>query len=139
MSKSISNHFYNTTGFRAWNTSIVWEHIAVTQDNYGGTDLPRSFNVDTPHGTMWTSNNATKHMHEAILSVRDFPLMKDTNPKLFTQFILYEYWRSLQVAVKNGIQYRQKIYSGNWEFVFAKPRKPGDTPAVIHAKFTGLS
>ena len=139
MSKSISGHFQGTTGSKNWNTSIVWEHIETTQGNYGGTDLPRSFNVDTPQGKMWTHNNATKHMHEAILSLKENPKLKDTNPKLYTQFILYEYWRALGSSVKNGITYDKKIHSGNWEFIFSKPRKPGDNPVIKHTKFTGLS
>ena len=139
MSKAISGHFQRTTGSKNWNTSIVWEHIETTQDNYGGTDLPRSFNVDTPQGKMWTHNNATKHMHEAILSLKENPKLKDTNPKLYTQFILYEYWRALEFSVKKSITYDKKIYSGNWEFIFSKPRKPGDNPVIKHAKFTGLS
>ena len=138
MSKSLSGHFHGTLGSQNWNTSIVWEHIFPTQENYGGTDLPRSFNADTSQGQMWTHNNATKHLHEAILSLKDNPMLKDTNPKLYTQFILYEYWRSLGKAVNSKITYNRKIYSGSWEFVFSKPRKSGDNPAVIHAKFTGL-
>lgn len=139
MSKSMSGHFKGPTGAKNWNTSVVWEHVHPTQDNYSGTDLPRSFNVDTPQGEMWAHNNATKHMHEAILSIKDNPKLKNTNPKLYTQFILYEYWRALGSAVKNGVTYNKKQYSGNWEFIFSKPRKPGDNSVIKHAKFTGLS
>ena len=117
----------------------MWNHIHVTQENYGGTDLPRSFNIDTPQGPMWTHNNATKHMHEAILSLKDSPKMKYTNPKLYTQFILYEYWRALEKAVQYDIPYKKKINCGNWEFIFGKARRQGANPVVIHAKFTGLS
>ncbi len=138
MSKSISNHFQRTIGSRNWNTSIVWEHTQPTQDNYIGKNLPRSFNVDTPQGKMWTHGNATKHMHEAIISLKDNPRLKDTNPKLYTQFILYEYWRALGSSVKRRIIYEKKVYSGNWEFIFSKPKKNGDNPVVKHAKFTGL-
>ncbi len=139
MSKSISGHFKKTIGAINWNTSIVWENIHATQGNYGGTDLPRSFNINTPQGPMWTHNNATKHMHEAILSLKDNPKLKDTHPKLYTQFILYDYWRSLGTSVKKGVKYGKKRSSGNWEFIFSKPRKQDNNPVVIHAKFTGLS
>ncbi len=139
MSKSISGHFQGTTGAKNWNTSIIWDHVHPTQDNYGGTDLPRSFNVDTPQGEMWTHNNATKHMHEALLSIKDNPRLKSTNPKLYTQFILYDYWRALGSTVKNGVTYDKKLYSGNWEFIISKPRKPGNNTVIKHAKFTGLS
>lgn len=74
--KASSGHFKGTTGLRNWNTSIVWEHLEPTRGNYGGTDLPRSFNIDTPQGKMWTHGNATKHMHEAILSLKDDPKLK---------------------------------------------------------------
>ena len=138
MCKAESGHFKRTTGTRNRNTSIVWKHLDVTQENYGGTDLPRSFNIDTPQGKMWTHGNATKHMHEAILSLKDDPKLKDTNPKLYTQFILYNYWKSLESAVESSIKYDKKITSGSWEIVFSKPRNPGDNPVIKHAKFTGF-
>ena len=138
MSKPSSNLFSGTVGSSNWNTSIVWPHIQPTQDNYGGTDLPRSFNIDTPQGQLWTHNNATKHMHEAILSLKDNPKLKSTNPKLYTQFVMYEYWRALEKSIKNGIVYEKKVYSGKWEFIFSKPRSQGKNPVVKHAKFTGI-
>ena len=138
MSKAVSGHFKGTNGTRNWNTSIVWDHIEATQETYGGTDLPRSFNIDTPQGKMWTHGNATKHMHEAILSLKDDPKLKDSNPKLYTQFILYDYWKSLEATVKSGILYNKKLTTGSWEFIFSKPRKTGDNPVIKHAKFTGL-
>lgn len=77
-------------------------------------------------------------MHEAILSLKDDPKLKDTNPKLYTQFILYDYWKSLGSIVKNGIKYDKKLKTGSWEFVFSKPRNSDDNPVIKHAKFTGL-
>ena len=77
-------------------------------------------------------------MHEAILSIKDDPKLKNTNPKLYTQFILYDYWKSLESAVESSIKYDKKITSGSWEFIFSKPRKSGDNPVIKHAKFTGL-
>lgn len=138
MSKAKSGHFNGTTGTSNWNTSIVWDYIETTQETYGGTDLPRSFNVNTPQGNMWTHGNATKHMHEAILSLKDDPKLKDTNPKLYTQFILFDYWKSLGLTVKNGIRYDKKLTTGSWEFIFSRPRNAGDNPVIKHAKFTGL-
>ncbi len=138
MSKASSNYFSGTAGIRNWNTSIVWEHIKPTQDPYCGTDLPISFNVDTPQGEMWTHGNSTKHMHEAILSLKDNPRLKDSNPKLYTQFILFDYWKSLCSAVRNGITYEKKVTFGSWEFIFSKPRRAGKYPVIKHAKFNGL-
>ena len=138
MSKQCSGHFHGTTGIIAWNTSEVWNHIYPTQSNYEGTCLPRSFNVDTPQGEMWTHNNATKHMHETILSIKDSPILKNTDPKLYTQFILFDYWKSLGKAVQSGIVYNEMIYAGSWEFIFSPARNNGSNPVIKHAKFTGL-
>lgn len=141
MSKGYSGLFKGTSGINAqeiWNTSIVWKHIDVTQENYGGTFLPRSFNIDTPQGKMWTHGNATKHMHEAILSLKDDPKLKNSSPKLYTQFILFDYWKSLGAAVNSGIEYKKKVYLGKWEFIFSEPRRPGDNPVIKHARFKEL-
>ena len=141
MSKGFSGLFKGTSGTlfqELLNTSIVWQHMDITQENYGGTALPKSFNIDTPQGKMWTHGNATKHMHEAILSLKDDPKLKGSNPKLYTQFILFDYWKSLGYAVSNGIKYEKKVYSGKWEFIFSKPRKNGDNPVIKHARFKEL-
>lgn len=87
---------------------------------------------------MWTHNNATKHMYETILSIKDSPVLKNRDPKLYSQFILYDYWKSLGKAVKNWIVYNEMIYAGRWEFMFAKPRNNDSNPVIKHAKFTGL-
>jgi hypothetical protein len=137
MSKGFSGLFERTSGSlyaEIWNTSIVWKYIEATQDDYGGTTLPKSFNIDTPNGKMWTHGNATKHMHEAIISLKDDPRIKSSNPKLYTQFILFDYWKSLSTAVKSEIKYEKIINSGNWEFIFSKPRKQGDNPVIKHAR-----
>jgi hypothetical protein len=141
MSKGLSGLFKKTSGVffqEIWNTSIVWKYIDVTQENYAGTDLPKSFNINTPQGKMWTHGNATKHIYEAILSSKDDPKLKESNPKLYTQFILFDYWKSLNAAVSSGITYEKKIYSGKWEFIFSKPRKNSDNPVVKHARFKNL-
>ena len=138
MSKAKSHHYPRTYGSIIWNTSIVWKYIDITQNNYGGTELPESFNIVTSKGKLWTHNNATKHMHEAILSLKDNPMLKNTNPKLFTQFILFDYWQSLCALSGSELVYEKKVHSGSWEFVFSKPRKKGQNPVIKHAKFTGL-
>ena len=119
-------------------TASVWKYIKPTAENYPGTAIPRSFNIETKAGTMWTHGNATEHMYEALSSSKLYPEIKNSNPKLYSQFILYDYHRSLNKAVKSGIKYDTKITKGNWEFIFSKPRKKGDNPVVKHAKFSGL-
>jgi len=138
MSKASSGYFSGTLGSNNWNTSEVWRYLNPTQENYSGTDLPKSFNLKTDDVEIWTHGNATKHIHEAILSLKDNPKLKGTNPKLYTQFILYDYWKSLSRIVKNGVKYNRKLISNNWEIILAPPRKDGYNPVVKHAKFSGL-
>lgn len=119
-------------------TAEVWEHIGNPGSKYSGTNLPKYFEIDTPQGKMWTHPNATKHMHETLISTKNNPKLKNSNPNLFTQFILYDYYKSLGGAVNKQIKYNRIVNKGNWEFKFAKPRNGGKYPVVIHAKFTGL-
>lgn len=121
------------------NTSIVWDHISGTQPNYPGTIIPKSFVVDTPTGKMWTHGNASEHMFEAVTSIKSkIPQLINSNPNLYSQFVLFDYWKSLGDAVHKGIKYDVLVTSGNWEFKFSKPRHSGDYPVVKHAKFTGF-
>lgn len=120
------------------NTSVVWKYINATAENYPGTVIPKSFNIITPVGVMWTHVNATEHMYEALSSGKLYPEIKNSNPKLYAQFILYDYYQALGKAVKRGIKYETLISSGNWEFVFSRPRRVGGNPVVKHAKFSGL-
>lgn len=125
-------------------TASVWNHIKPTQENYNGTLLPKSFEVDvpvtkdTPSGKLWTHGNSTEHMYEAISSVNNDPMLRNSNPNLYTQFILYDYYKSVGKAVEKGVNYGKMIISGDWEFVFSKPRGENKYPVVKHAKFTGL-
>ena len=119
-------------------TAIVWQHIKSTDSNYPGTEIPKSFTIDTPSGKMWTHGNATEHMYEALSSSNLYPLMKSSNPRLYAQFILYDYYKNLGKAVTNGIKYEVKIQKGSWEFIFSKPRSKDKFPVVKHAKFTGF-
>ncbi len=126
------------------NTAVVWDHINATQDTYKGTVIPKSFEIDvprtamTPEGKMWTHGNATEHMYEAMVSVKDDPRFKGSNPDLYSQFILYDYYKSLGKAVSKGADYKKTMTVGQWEFAFAPARNGQKYPVVKHALFTGL-
>lgn len=149
MSKSLSGHFRGTGGAAGSGlgrylgidpdepTATVWRHIEPTQPNYPGTEIPRSFIVSTPNGKFFTHGNATKHMNEVVTSVKDTPLLKGTNPKLYSQFILYDYRKALTAATKNGVPFRTRVKRGDWEFRFSK-RKGDKHTVVIHAVFKGF-
>ncbi len=150
MSKTSSGLFSGTKGAGTSSlgidetTAAVWEHIKSTADNYPNSQIPRSFEVDvpktptTPDGKMWTHGNATKHMHEAMISLKEDPVLKTSNPNLYAQFILYDYYKSLGKAVSRGVKYTGTVTIGNWEFAFAKPRAGAKYPVVKHALFKGL-
>ena len=120
-------------------TAAVWSHIEATQENYGGTVIPKSFTVNTPQGKMWTHGNATEHMYEALVSTKNKPpALKNSHPNLYAQFILYDYYRSLGDTVRSGITYGKIIKANGWEFIFSKPREKGKNPVVKHAQFNGI-
>ena len=60
-----------------------------------------------------------------------------TNPNLYTQEIMSDFYGSLQEATKSGIVYGEKITEGNWEFIFAQSRQAGQLPVIKHAQFNG--
>ncbi len=125
-------------------TASVWYHITSTQETYSGTQIPKSFEVDvpktsaTPFGKMWTHGNATEHMHQAMISIKDSPRLKGSNPNLYSQFILYDYYKSLGKVVSKGVKYNSTVTEGHWEFAFAPARKGQKYPVVKHALFRGI-
>ena len=154
MSKSGSGLFSGTSGneykdekFAYSNnepTAVVWEKIAPTAQNYPGTEIPRSFIVDVPstkhnpEGKLWTHGNATEHMHEALTSIKDNPRLKVSNPNLYSQFILYDYYKALNAVCRGEINYNRTYRIGNWEFAFSEARSGQKYPVVKHALFTGF-
>ena len=147
-SKFSSSHFSRTNGSAVEYlsnlieidepTATVWWHISPTQPDYPGTKIPRSFEVSTPSESFWTHGNATEHMYDAVSSLKNDPMLKSTNPNLFSQFILYDYRKALIRATKGGVRYGRLIKSGHWTFKFSKNRETDASPVVIHALFTGL-
>ena len=125
-------------------TATVWNHIVATQETYENTPIPKSFTIDvprtttTPNGKMWTHGNATEHIYEALISIKESPRLKNSNPNLYSQFILYDYYQSLGRAVSMGISYKRTMRVGNWEFAFAPARKGKEYPVVKHSLFAGI-
>ena len=65
-------------------------------------------------------------------------MIKVSNPNLYAQFILYDYYKSLGSAVSRGVKFSGTVTVGSWEFAFAKPRTGAKYPVVKHALFKGL-
>lgn len=88
---------------------------------------------------MWTHGNATKHMYDALISTKlRPPMLKNSHPNLYAQFILYNYYKELGEVVRSGITYNKTINTKHWEFIFSPARVKGGDPVVKHAKFRGL-
>lgn len=151
MSKSLSGLFAGTvghatevlsreTGIRPLrSTAEVWSHITATGENYPGTPIPKSFVVDTPNGNFWANQNGTKHMNEALSSVKDLPALKNTNPDLMAQFILYDFREAVIKATSSGAPaFKTKIRVDHWELFFNK-RESDKYPVIYHALFLGLN
>lgn len=151
MSKPLSGLFTNTSGYTAealsratdirplHSTAEVWTHITATDDTYPGSPIPRSFIVETPSGNYWANPNGTKHMDEALNSVKDLPALKNTNPDLMAQFILYDFREAIIEATSSGPpKHKEAIHTNHWVLVFNQ-RPTDEYPVVYHAQFLGLN
>lgn len=119
-------------------TATVWAHIEPTQENYAGTEIPRSFLIKTPTETFWTHGNATKHMNEVVTTIKHDQQLAQANPKLLSQFVLYDYRKSLISATRNGVVFNKNIRTNHWDFRFSR-RKGDENTVVIHALFSGFN
>ena len=119
-------------------TATVWDNIKATQDVYPNTNIPKSFEVDVNGQKMWVHGNATEHIYEDVYKgMASGNGTAFTNPNLYTQELMNDFYGSLEQATKSGITYGEKINSGNWEFIFAKPRQDGQLPVIKHSMFNG--
>ncbi|MDD6812548.1 MAG: hypothetical protein PUD93_11960 [Lachnospiraceae bacterium] len=119
-------------------TGTVWDNITPTQENYPYTNIPKSFEIEVNGEKMWVHGNATEHMYEDVYKgITTGNGTAYTNPNLYTQEIMSDFYGSLQEATKSGIIYGEKITQGNWEFIFAQPRQAGQLPVIKHAQFNG--
>ena len=60
-----------------------------------------------------------------------------TNPNLYTQELMSDFYGSLEQATVSGIKYGELISAGNWEFIFAPLRQEGLLPVIKHVQFNG--
>ncbi|MBD5544694.1 MAG: hypothetical protein HDR01_10780, partial [Lachnospiraceae bacterium] len=87
-------------------TGTVWDNITPTQENYSFTNIPKSFEVEVNGQKMWVHGNATEHMYEYVhKGITTGNGTAYTNPNLYTQEIMSDFYGSLQGATKSGIVY----------------------------------
>ena len=119
-------------------TGTVWDNIKATQDNYPNTNIPRSFEVEVNGQKMWVHGNATEHIYENVCAkIMLGESTAYTNPNLYTQELMSDFYGSLEQATASGIKYGELISAGNWEFIFVAPRQEGLLPVIKHAQFNG--
>ncbi|MCR5124157.1 MAG: hypothetical protein K6B43_03075 [Treponema sp.] len=117
-------------------TKEVWDKITATQENYPNTILPKSFNVETDAGFYHVNPNGTKHIRELLTSNKLLPRIKDTNPKLYTQFLLHNFQHALNSALMQGVKKDEFVIVEGWELKFGQ--RPKDKyPVVFHAQYRG--
>ncbi len=97
-------------------TNEVWDKIIGTDKCYSNTLLPRSFDVQTDYGMYHVSPNGTKHIQELLTSNKTLPHIKDTNPKLYTQFLLHNFQHALNSILKQGVKKNELVTVEGWEF-----------------------
>ena len=96
-------------------TGTVWDNITPTQEKYPYTNIPKSFEIEVNGEKMWVHGNATEHMYEEVYKgITTGNGTAYTNPNLYTQEIMSDFYGSLQEATKSGIVYGEKITEGNW-------------------------
>lgn len=87
---------------------------------------------------MQVHGNVTEHMYEDVYKgIITRSGTAYTNPNLYTQEIMSDFYGSIQEATKSGIVQGEKITQGNQEFIFARLRQAGQLPVIKHAQFNG--
>lgn len=147
MSKGGSGLFTGTSGQKVMtkkrhqlideNTADVWNHITVTQPSDISLPVPKSFILSTKAGKYWVNPNGTKHIIDELTSSKTHHPLKQANPNLYGQFLLFDYYKSVNRIPSHKIIYGEKIVSGKWEFIFAEARNGGKYPVIKHAQFNG--
>lgn len=116
----------------------VWDNITATQENWPNTQIPKSFEIEINEQKMWVHGNATEHMYDDVYAkIMAGEGTAYTNPNLYTQELMTDFYGLLEKATASGIEYNELISTGNWEFIFSPARQEGLLPVIKHAQFNG--
>jgi hypothetical protein len=117
-------------------SGTVWDNISATQPNYPGTELPRSFELNSGETNVWVHGNATEHIAEYLSGMES----RGTSPDQ-TNLALQARLSSLSAAVdaagQEGIEYDQLMHVGGWELIFGEPSNITQLPVLYHATYSG--
>jgi hypothetical protein len=112
----------------------VWGMITPTQPVWDGTDIPRSFIMNTAGGDVWVHGNATEHLADYVYGLQGEGLRPNAI-EIRTQGLLTSFQAAVSDAMSQGMPYGQMTTVGGWELVLQPPRQAGLLPAITHALF----
>ncbi|TAE39874.1 MAG: hypothetical protein EAZ50_09370 [Runella slithyformis] len=114
-------------------TGTVWDDIIPTQGNYIGTQLPKSFQLNTPNGTkVWVHPNATEHIAENLLGLERAGTISQ-GIDIATQQSLKSLQSAVNEATKQVMHLNQRMLVGGWQLEFSKSAKD-ILPVLKHAR-----
>jgi filamentous hemagglutinin len=117
-------------------TGTVFDSIKGTQPVYPGSVIPKSFEMTLPNGQkVWVHGNATEHMAEYVASkaVTQTP----EAVRLASQEELRSFQAAVNTATKNNMPYGERITVDGWQLEIKPPRRIGELPTIIHARYLG--
>jgi hypothetical protein len=114
----------------------VWDDMKATQENYPGSELPRSFELTAGDTRVWVNGNASEHIAEFISGMARRGATK-AQVELVTQAQLSSLRSAVAAAGRDGLIYGRIINIGGWELMFGAARQAGQLPALIHALYRG--
>jgi RHS repeat-associated protein len=113
----------------------IWTRMSITQENYPGTSIPKSFLFDLENGeTIWIHPNATKHVLEYAVVHLGSKYYSGDYINLSSQIELGSLLGAVDKATENGIKYGTLMVVDGWELKFGAPKEIGQLPVLFHAR-----
>lgn len=107
----------------------VWDDITPTQENYKGTRLPRSFQLDIDEQKFWVHGNATKHIYEHLI--------KRNSSQIELQAMVTDFRNTIASIIKEKLIYEHEYVVGKWSIIFSASKSKDLLPVIKHAVFMG--
>ncbi|WVI00573.1 hypothetical protein VZE42_01650 [Lactiplantibacillus plantarum] len=113
----------------------MWDDVKPTQPDNPKSKIPKSFELDVNGEKIWVNPNATKHMVEYSRR-KVIPEGEITeSQKITEQQLLTSLRAAVKEAMSRGYTYEVPIRIDNWELIFSSPRRVGQLPVLIHARY----
>ena len=117
-------------------TGTVWDDVTPTTSAvHPNSGLPRSFNLDTPNGTIHVHPNASEHIEQTSLGA----LRETQNPALAQlrgQYELSGMQNAVTEYMEGGVRLNQPATVQGWQLEL-RQGESDPLPALIHARSVG--